>query len=254
MLSSAAAQPPPAGSGGEGLTGLGGFGRSPSGAGLAQPPPTQLQLQQELLGGHSRGPSPAGSLTGTPRTLSGLGGPPPDASLLPVGAPTAGSGGANGGGPGGPGGKGWSSLDGMPRPNWQQLGGNPSDAILGQQQAHHMGASIQRPPSAGSQGAPGGNPMGLTPSHLQQLQQLQQQQQQQQQQRANQGLPNGLSNSTQQQLLQQHLLLQQQQQQQQQQGVDARLAAAVEYRLQRKALVKTCMRVLDDFLRGEPSQ
>ena len=45
-----------------------------------------------------------------------------------------------------------------------------------------------------------------------------------------------------------------QQQQQQQQGGDARLAAAVEYRLQRKALVKTCMRVLDDFLRGEPSQ
>jgi hypothetical protein len=45
-----------------------------------------------------------------------------------------------------------------------------------------------------------------------------------------------------------------QQQQQQQQGGDARLAAAVEYRLQRKALVRTGMRVLDDFVRGEPSQ
>ena len=46
----------------------------------------------------------------------------------------------------------------------------------------------------------------------------------------------------------------QQLQQQQPQGGDARLRAAVEYRLQRKALAKTCMRVLDDFVRGEPSQ
>ncbi len=223
MLSQAAAQPPPAGGGAPpqqpgGLAAHMGdaFPRSGSSSGLAQPPPTALQLQQELLGGPpSRGPSPATSLTNTPRTLSsGLGGPqggPPPADL---GAPGAG-------------GKSWSSLDGIARPNWQQLAGAPSDGILsagGQQAA--LGAGLQRPPSTGpsnplssSYGAGGGGllrggsgpsppgSMGLS-SQLQQLAA--------QQQRG--GLPSGLPpgpSAAQQQLLQQQLLQQQQQLQQQ---------------------------------------
>lgn len=212
MLSSAAAQPPPGappqqqglgGSGGADVLAaqLSGFARSGSAAGLsAQAPPTQAQLQHELLGGGSRGPSPAGSLTNTPRTLSGL-------SAAETTA--AGSG------------KGWSSLDGMARPNWQHLGaqgGNPADVVLGGGGA----AGIPRPPSAGpppgalSSSYDGGggmsrthsgaspNPLAGLPNHLQMAGQ------QQLQRLPSNPLPNGLpGNAAQQQLLQQHLAQQQ---------------------------------------------
>lgn len=191
MLSQAAARPPGAapppgllgGGGAGGDASLLGFGRSSSSGGLGQPPQTQLQLQQELLGGGpSTGPSPGGSLVNTPRTLSGLasGVPQPgDPGMMPGGG--QGNVGAPGGGGGG---KGWSSLDGIPRPNWQQQlgggGGHPSDLL---------GAAVQRPPSTGpshtlgsmgsmnyeggmSRGGPSPNPLqglqGGLPPHLQQ--------------------------------------------------------------------------------------
>jgi hypothetical protein len=224
MLSSAAAQPAQGGpSAQQGLLGanggaagadlLGGFPRAGSSGGLMAPSgASQLQLQQELLSGASTGPSPANSLTNTPRTLSSALGMPSAAGPTPDAA-------AMGMGNVGAGGKGWSSLDGMPRPNWQQqLGANPSDAILGGtggQPYGGAGAAVQRPPSTGptaalsssfdgttlSRGnsAASPNPLAGLPSHMQ----LQGQQPQRLP-----SLPTGLP-STQQQLLQQHLAQQQ---------------------------------------------
>ncbi|KAL4425675.1 hypothetical protein ABPG75_009691 [Micractinium tetrahymenae] len=264
MLSQAAARPPGAapaqgllggaagGVGGDGGGLLSGFARSGSSGGQGQPPPTQLQPQQELLGGFPMpggpsGPSPSASLSTTPRTLSsGLA-----AGALQPGGEASLMGAAGGGG------KGWSSQDGIPRPNWQQLAGapgaagNPSNSILG--------AGIPRPPSTGpsnplggmqglSQSFEGSLGRGTSPNPLQGLQGGLPAHLQQQQRGATpqgfQGLPNGLpsgNTTTQQQLLQQHLAAQraqaglapggfaaQQQQQQQQAASLANLQAAAQ--------------------------
>lgn len=112
--------------------------RPPSG--LAVPPGGQQPHYQHhrspsadglLAPGSSRGHSPVGSLSGTPRPASGLGlGPgsaPEQAGLALAGD------------------KGWSSLDGMPRPNWQD-GGDSFMQLPPLQQQHLQPPQLQLPP------------------------------------------------------------------------------------------------------------
>ena len=236
-----------------------GFARGPAGAmALPQQPgiAPQLQLNEGLLASHvaSTGPSPAGSVSGTPRTGSFGGasagsGPVPDAAAL-VGASAVATAAAHvqqpaNGGLGGsaPTGRPWSSLDGMPRPPTAGAGPSPSDGILQSSQPFlggsggpgSIGNSIQRPPSTGMhsgasslQMSPSGSTLDLSqgldgalarlPASLQAhaggVSAAMLQHQQQQQLPRAQTLPNGLTPAQQQLLLQHHLQQQAQQQQQ----------------------------------------
>eukprot|EP00887_Chlorella_sp_A99_P000842 scaffold5.g842.t1 len=147
-LGQPAGLPAPLGSGGNGLLSL------PLAQQSGAPP---LQLNESLLASQlasvaSTGHSPAGSVSGTPRTASL--GPPAGAAAAPE--PTV-----LGGLPQPPA-RPWSSMDGMPRPGAAGGSGavSPSDSILHQSQQPHLnpaavGAALQRPPSTGLPGGPG---------------------------------------------------------------------------------------------------